>query len=68
MAEQPANRSSRNGGSCSDLFGTGGDSPWMQPPFSCDYGTNYDELATAASSRSSSVYMNANPKNTAVVR
>lgn len=22
------------------LFGTGGDSVWMQPPFFCDYGTN----------------------------
>jgi len=22
------------------LFGTGGDSVWMQPPFYCDYGTN----------------------------
>jgi len=23
-----------------DLFGTGGDSVWMQPPFHCDYGAN----------------------------
>jgi len=23
-----------------DLFGSGGDSVWMQPPFYCDYGTN----------------------------
>jgi maltose O-acetyltransferase len=23
-----------------DLFGTGGDSVWMQPPFYCDYGTH----------------------------
>jgi maltose O-acetyltransferase len=23
-----------------DLFGTGGDDVWMQPPFFCDYGTN----------------------------
>src|SRR3954465_8639491 len=23
-----------------DLFGTGGESVWMQPPFYCDYGTN----------------------------
>ena len=23
-----------------DLFGTGGDSVWMQPPFYCDYGSN----------------------------
>ena len=23
-----------------DLFGAGGDSVWMQPPFFCDYGTN----------------------------
>jgi len=25
-----------------DLFGKGGDSVWMQPPFSCDYGTNIE--------------------------
>jgi maltose O-acetyltransferase len=25
-----------------DLFGTGGDSVWMQPPFYCDYGTNIE--------------------------
>ena len=25
-----------------DLFGAGGDSVWMQPPFFCDYGTNID--------------------------
>ena len=24
------------------LFGTGGDSVWMQPPFFCDYGTNIE--------------------------
>lgn len=23
-----------------DLFGAGGDTVWMQPPFSCDYGSN----------------------------
>src|ERR1700678_1708148 len=23
-----------------DLFGAGGDSVWMQPPFACDYGSN----------------------------
>jgi maltose O-acetyltransferase len=23
-----------------ELFGTGGDTVWMQPPFHCDYGTN----------------------------
>jgi maltose O-acetyltransferase len=23
-----------------DLFGTGGDTVWMQPPFHCDYGSN----------------------------
>jgi maltose O-acetyltransferase len=23
-----------------DLFGAGGDTVWMQPPFFCDYGTN----------------------------
>src|SRR5579871_4887472 len=23
-----------------ELFGTGGDSVWMQPPFYCDYGSN----------------------------
>ena len=26
----------------SDLFGAGGDSVWMQPPFFCDYGTNIE--------------------------
>ncbi len=25
-----------------DLFGKGGDSVWMQPPFFCDYGTNIE--------------------------
>jgi maltose O-acetyltransferase len=25
-----------------DLFGKGGDSVWMQPPFSCDYGANIE--------------------------
>src|SRR6478736_355423 len=25
-----------------DLFGRGGDTVWMQPPFHCDYGTNID--------------------------
>jgi maltose O-acetyltransferase len=25
-----------------DLFGQGGDSVWMQPPFYCDYGTNIE--------------------------
>jgi len=25
-----------------DLFGTGGDSVWMQPPFYCDYGRNIE--------------------------
>lgn len=25
-----------------DLFGAGGDSVWMQPPFYCDYGTNIE--------------------------
>jgi maltose O-acetyltransferase len=25
-----------------DLFGTGGDSVWMQPPFYCDYGANIE--------------------------
>jgi maltose O-acetyltransferase len=25
-----------------DLFGKGGDSVWMQPPFHCDYGTNIE--------------------------
>ena len=28
-----------------ELFGTGGDTVWMQPPFYCDYGTNI-ELGT----------------------
>jgi maltose O-acetyltransferase len=26
----------------SELFGTGGDSVWMQPPFFCDYGVNIE--------------------------
>jgi maltose O-acetyltransferase len=25
---------------CEQLFGTGGDTVWMQPPFYCDYGAN----------------------------
>ena len=25
-----------------NLFGTGGDTVWMQPPFYCDYGTNIE--------------------------
>src|SRR5690349_19292986 len=25
-----------------DLFGAGGDSVWMQPPFFCDYGSNIE--------------------------
>jgi maltose O-acetyltransferase len=25
-----------------DLFGTGGETVWMQPPFYCDYGTNIE--------------------------
>ena len=25
-----------------DLFGSGGDTVWMQPPFYCDYGTNIE--------------------------
>jgi maltose O-acetyltransferase len=27
---------------CRELFGAGGDSVWMQPPFYCDYGTNIE--------------------------
>ena len=27
-------------GLLSDLFGAGGDTVWMQPPFYCDYGSN----------------------------
>lgn len=34
-----------------DLFGTGGDTVWMQPPFFCDYGTNI-HLGTRCSSTS----------------
>ena len=26
------------------LFGSGGDSAWMQPPFFCDYGVNREPL------------------------
>ena len=33
----------RSGGrSCSELFGRGGDTVWMQPPFFCDYGSNIE--------------------------
>lgn len=34
-SEQPARRAILR-----ELFGRGGDSVWMQPPFYCDYGTN----------------------------
>jgi maltose O-acetyltransferase len=27
---------------CRELFGRGGESVWMQPPFFCDYGTNIE--------------------------
>ncbi len=27
---------------CRDLFGAGGETVWMQPPFFCDYGTNIE--------------------------
>jgi maltose O-acetyltransferase len=27
---------------CNAIFGRGGDSVWMQPPFYCDYGTNIE--------------------------
>lgn len=27
---------------CRRIFGQGGDTVWMQPPFSCDYGTNIE--------------------------
>ncbi|MFV0623564.1 sugar O-acetyltransferase [Sphingomonas sp. ac-8] len=27
---------------CRQIFATGGDSVWMQPPFHCDYGTNIE--------------------------
>jgi maltose O-acetyltransferase len=27
---------------CTQLFGKGGDSVWMQPPFYCDYGSNIE--------------------------
>jgi maltose O-acetyltransferase len=27
---------------CQDIFGRGGDSVWMQPPFFCDYGANIE--------------------------
>jgi maltose O-acetyltransferase len=32
----------RRRGILRDLFGAGGDSVWMQPPFFCDYGTNIE--------------------------
>lgn len=27
---------------CEEIFGRGGDTVWMQPPFHCDYGTNIE--------------------------
>ncbi len=30
----------RRRGLLRDLFGAGGDTVWMQPPFYCDYGSN----------------------------
>ncbi|MDP4025655.1 sugar O-acetyltransferase [Methylobacterium sp. NEAU 140] len=27
---------------CREIFGTGGDTVWMQPPFQCDYGRNIE--------------------------
>jgi maltose O-acetyltransferase len=27
---------------CKELFGTGGETVWLQPPFYCDYGTNIE--------------------------
>ena len=27
---------------CTELFGDGGQSVWMQPPFYCDYGSNIE--------------------------
>src|SRR5690242_21645637 len=27
---------------CTQLFGKGGDTVWMQPPFYCDYGSNIE--------------------------
>jgi maltose O-acetyltransferase len=32
----------RRRGILRELFGTGGDSVWMQPPFYCDYGSNIE--------------------------
>jgi maltose O-acetyltransferase len=29
-------------GLCKKIFGKGGDTVWMQPPFHCDYGTNIE--------------------------
>ena len=35
-------RRSRTARILRELFGNGGDSVWMQPPFYCDYGTNIE--------------------------
>jgi maltose O-acetyltransferase len=36
-----------------ELFGAGGDSVWMQPPFFCDYGANIELGERCRSIRSS---------------
>jgi maltose O-acetyltransferase len=35
-----------------ELFGTGGDTVWMQPPFYCDYGCNIHLGSSAPAYRS----------------
>ncbi len=39
----------------SELFGSGGDSVWMQPPFYCDYGNNKWEAYTIKPSESGDI-------------
>ena len=36
---QPAQRAERRR-LCAELFGSGGDTVWLEPPFHCDYGTH----------------------------
>ena len=38
-----------------ELFGRGGDSVWMQPPFFCDYGTHIELGAGAATPATSRI-------------
>jgi maltose O-acetyltransferase len=40
LNSSPESRQDERRAILSELFGTGGDSVWMQPPFYCDYGSN----------------------------